>query len=280
MAERMNNLTGKEWLQNSFTIWRDIRKNKDEKKLKHPAMFPVQLCEKLIEIYTKNDGEIILDPFMGVGSTVLAASNLNRKGIGIDLNDEFYSIVEKRLDAYQTKLECCSEYKPELYLGDSKDVLKTIPDNSIDLCINSPPYWDILNQKRSADKKNTINYSDSIIDIGNIDNYHDFLSELKTIYSEVFRVLKPNKRCCVVVMDIRKRDKFFPLHIDITRVMEEIGFELEEFVIWDRQHEYNNMKTLGYPWVFRFNKVHEYICIYWKRDENKPKYYKAPKKKV
>ena len=47
------------------------------------------------------------------------------------------------------------------------------------------------------------------------------------------------------------------------------GFELEEFVIWDRQHEYNNMKTLGYPWVFRFNKVHEFICIYWKRDTKK-----------
>ena len=44
-----------------------------------------------------------------------------------------------------------------------------------------------------------------------------------------------------------------------------IGFEIEEFAIWDRQHEYNNMRTLGYPWVFRFNKVHEYICIYWKR---------------
>ena len=61
------------------------------------------------------------------------------------------------------------------------------------------------------------------------------------------------------------KDKFFPLHEDQSRIMREIGFELEEYVIWDRQPEYNNMKTLGYPWVFRFNKVHEYICIYWKR---------------
>ena len=60
--------------------------------------------------------------------------------------------------------------------------------------------------------------------------------------------------------------------------MEEIGFELEEFLIWDRQHEYNNMKTLGYPYVMRFNKVHEFICIFWKRDPNKPRYYKPPKK--
>ena len=80
-------------------------------------------------------------------------------------------------------------------------------------------------------------------------------------------MLKINKRCCVVVMDIRKKDKFYPLHIDITNIMRSVGFELEEFVIWDRQHEYNNMKTLGYPYVFRFNKVHEFICIYWKREK-------------
>ena len=55
MAEKMNNLTGKEWLQNSFSIWRDIRKSKEERALKHPAMFPEQLAGKLIEIYTKID---------------------------------------------------------------------------------------------------------------------------------------------------------------------------------------------------------------------------------
>ena len=74
-AEKMNNLSGKEWLQNSFTIWRDIRKTPEEAKLKHPAMFPQMLVERLIDIYTKNPGEIILDPFTGSGSSVLAAMN-------------------------------------------------------------------------------------------------------------------------------------------------------------------------------------------------------------
>ena len=269
MAKRMNNLTGKEWLQNSFTIWRDIKKTNEEVKLKHPAMFPIQLCEKLIKIYTKDYGEVILDPFMGVGSTIIAAKNLNRKGIGIDLSEDFFKIVNERLNDSQTKLNEDSAYKHELYLGDSIEMLKNLPDNSVDLSINSPPYWDILNQKRSADKKITVNYSDSNVDLGNIGDYNEFLSELKKVYSEVFRVLKPDKRCCVVVMDVRKKDKFYPLHLDITKIMQEIGFELEDFVVWDRQHEYNNMRTLGFPWVFRFNKVHEFICIYWKRDPDK-----------
>ncbi|MBU2576766.1 MAG: site-specific DNA-methyltransferase [Nanoarchaeota archaeon] len=262
MAEKMNDFNGKEWLQNSFSIWRDIKKSKEERALKHPAMFPITLAEKLIKIYTKDeDNAIVLDPFVGVGSTLIAAQNLGRKGIGVDLNKEFCKISKER-----TKTG--SEVK--IYNKNSKYLTKFI-DEGIDLCINSPPYWDILNQRRTADKKDSINYSDSKDDIGNIEDYQDFLSELKEVYSGVYELLKPNKRCCVIVMDIRKKDKFFPLHIDITKIMEEIGFELEEFIIWDRQHEYNNMKTLGYPWVFRVNKVHEFICVFWKRDKEKKK---------
>ncbi len=263
----MNRLSGKEWLQNSFSIWKDIRKNKEELKLKHPAMFPISLAEKLIKIYTKDPGEVILDPFMGVGSTIIAAKNLNRKGIGIELEKSFFDMAKERLS--QTKLLDTSGFEPELYLDDARNLLRHIKPESVDLCVNSPPYWDILNQKRTADYKEITNYSDSKEDIGNISDYNEFLQELKKIYSEVYKVLKPDKRCCVVVMDIRKKDKFYPLHIDLTNIMKEIGFELEEFVIWDRQHEYNNMKTLGYPYVFRFNKVHEFICIFWKRDKSK-----------
>ncbi len=268
MAEKMNNLSGKEWLQNSFTIWREIRKTKEEAQLKHPAMFPSALAEKLIKIYTKNDGEVILDPFAGIGSTLIAAKKLNRKGVGIELNPDFVNITKERLS--QTMLDKDGFiYKPEIFCGDSRKIAEFVKDNSVDLCINSPPYWDILNQKRTVDNRKINNYSDSDKDLGNIKDYEKFLKMLKEIYSGVYNVLKSNKRCCVVVMDIRKKDKFYPFHIDITKIMEEIGFELEEFVIWDRQHEYNNMKTLGYPYVFRFNKVHEFIIVFWKRDKVK-----------
>jgi hypothetical protein len=60
--------------------------------------------------------------------------------------------------------------------------------------------------------------------------------------------------------------------------MKEIGFELDEYVIWDRQRDYNNMKTLGYPYVYRFNRVHEFICIYQKKKAEPVK--KAVKKKA
>ncbi len=269
MAEKMNNLNGKEWLQNSFSIWRDISKNSEERKLKHPAMFPQQLAEKLIQIYTKDPGEVILDPFLGIGSTLKAACALGKKGVGIDLNKDYCGIAKDRIKDQQAELfdtnKKLKKFKPEIYCDDSRNLTKYLKPNSVDLVVTSPPYWDILNMKRSADMKDKRNYSDSNDDIGNIHDYEAFLQDLKSVYQKVYEVLKPNKRCCCVVMDIRKKDKFYPLHEDQTRIMREIGFELEEYVIWDRQKEYNNMKTLGYPWVFRFNKVHEFICIYWKR---------------
>ena len=267
MAEKMNNLTGKEWLQESFTIWRNIQKTVEEKRLKHPAMYPIQLATKLINIYTKEIGDKILDPFAGVGSTLLAARSLGKKSFGFDISKEYCDKIKARINSIQSEFEYEKKtiFEPVIYKSDSRRLSEKIDPNSIDLCVTSPPYWDILNQRRTADNKDIRNYGNDKKDLGNIKDYGEFLKELKEVFAEVYKVLKPNKRCCVVVMDIRKKDKFYPLHIDLTKVMSEIGFELEELVIWDRQHEYNNMKTLGYPWVFRFNKVHEFICVYWKR---------------
>lgn len=265
MADKMNNLTGKEWLQNSFSIWREIRKSKEEISLKHPALFPVQLVEKFISIYTKDDGEKILDPFLGVGSTLIASVRQGKSGVGCELNQEFAKIAENRVKSSQEELFIENNFVQEILLGDNRITLKEIKRETIDFSISSPPYWDILNQKRTADNKNIVNYSNSDEDLGNINDYSKFVNSLKDVYSEVFRVLKFNKRCVINVMDLRKKDVFYPLHIDVVRMMEEIGFELEDIIIWDRQHEYNNMKTLGYPWVFRVNKVHEYCLIFWKR---------------
>jgi DNA modification methylase len=265
MAERMNNLTGKEWLQNSFTIWRDIVKTPEERATKHPALFPQELVEKLIRLYLKDPGSVVLDPFMGIGSTLLAAMNQGMHGVGVDLSKEFCNIAKSRIKTFQPTLSSADDYfKPTVFNRDSRKISKFIAPESVDLVVTSPPYWDILNQKRTADGKVIRNYSDDTSDLGNISDYGIFLDDLKTVFGEIYDVMKPNTRCISVVMDIRKKDRFYPLHEDQSRIMREIGFQLDEYVIWDRQRDYNNMKTLGYPYVYRFNRVHEYICIYYK----------------
>lgn len=253
--KRCNDLTGKEWLQNSFSIWRNFNKTPEEKELKHPASYPVSLCEKLISTFSRNEG-VVLDPFSGIGSTLVAAKNLNRSAIGIDLSTEFCELARHRIG---------DDCNISIINGDSLEELKKMPSNTVNLCLTSPPYWDILNMKRSADGKEIQNYSDNPNDLGNISDYKIFLNSLTSIFKCVYDVLISGSYCLINVMDIRKKNIFYSLHSDIAMEMQKIGFIYDDIIIWDRQHEYNNMRPLGYPYKFRINKVHEYILIFIKK---------------
>ena len=263
MAERINKLNGKEWLQHSFSIWKDIQKNKEEWTLKHPAMFPIMLADRLINIFTNSKDQVILDPFMGSGTTLIAAQNKELKGIGFEINKEYISMAKNRLDnVYKTMFINNSDY--EIKNASATDLNKYLSPNSVDLTITSPPYWDILNRKRSADRKTVRNYSNSNIDFGNINDYDQFLSALQNVFRKVYDATKARRYCIVIVMDIRKKSVFYPFHSDLAKKMNEINFTLKDIIIWDRQKEYNNMRPLGYPYSFVVNKVHEYILIFQK----------------
>ena len=249
--KRFNNLTGKEWLQNSFSIWRDLRKTKEERELHHPASFPVALAEKLLLSFSKKDYNVI-DPFVGIGTTLVAAEKTDRKGVGIELSEEFCAITNSRLIGQNQRV----------INGDSFAVLKQLEPHSFDLCLTSPPYWDILNQIRSADGKTIKNYSDEKADLGNISDYKCFIHTLGDLFTDISRVLKPGGYCLINVMDIRKKHIFYPLHMDLSIELIERGFKFDDLIIWDRQSDYNNMRPLGYPYKFRINKVHEYILIF------------------
>lgn len=253
-SKKCNDLTGKEWLQNSFSIWRELSKTKEEKALKHPASYPISLCEKLIRTFAKKDAKV-LDPFNGIGSTTVAAKNLDCEALGIDLSEEFCQIAQERIGESE---------KVTIINGDSFEVLRGLPENHFDICVTSPPYWDILNMKRSADQKDSVSYSDKENDVGNIPDYDNFINTLSDLFALVNRTLKKGGYCIVNVMDIRKKSKFYPLHSDLATALQKIGFVYDDLIIWDRQSDYNNMRPLGYPYKFRINKVHEYLLIFVK----------------
>jgi DNA modification methylase len=260
-SHRYNELTGREWLQYSFSIWRDIRKTDEERSMKHPAMFPSALAEKVIKTYTR-ENDVVLDPFAGIGTTLIAACDQNRKAVGMDLSEEFVKSARQRLRGLNGALV---DREIKIINADARQLKEYVNDRTIDLCVTSPPYWDVLNMRRTADGKRTKNYGNDKTDLGNINDYEQFLSELMQVFSAVYDVLKTGGHCVIVVMDLRKKDKFYPLHSDLAGKMEGAGFTFEDIIIWDRQHEYNNMKPLGWPSVFRVNKVHEYVLIFRKR---------------
>jgi DNA modification methylase len=259
---RANVLDGKTWTRYSISIWSDLRKTAEETALRHPAMFPNALAARLIESFTGAQDAVILDPFAGVGSTVLAAKRLGKKGIGIELSSKFAEIARRRCS--QVTLLDATDGSGVIFRADAQDVLDYVDGESVDLVVTSPPYWDILNEKRSADYKAIRNYGNYRGDLGAIDDYREFLAQLQKVFGRILQTLKPGAYCCVIVMDLRKKDKFYPFHSDLATLMQDIGFLYDDLVIWDRRHEYNNMRPLGYPSVFRINKAHEYILIFQK----------------
>ncbi len=260
--KRANSLDGKRWIQNSISIWSDIKKDSEERKLNHPALFPWSLAAKLIETFSSHEQDRVLDPFVGAGSTLIACQNLGRSGVGIDINKEYIKLAKNRLknsDTYKNKI---SEQK--LIHGTAEAVLAQMESESIDLVFTSPPYWNILTQKRTADMKKTRDYSKPDGNLGHIDCYEEYIFSIQDIFSDIYRIMKNKSYCVINVMDIRKKSQFFPLHIDVSSALQEIGFILDDIIIWDRRTEYNNLRPLGYPYVFRINKVHEFLLIFKK----------------
>ena len=257
---RANSLGGSAWTRNSISIWSDIRRTPEETALKHPAMFPQALPARLIECLIPPGPATVLDPFAGVGSTPLAAYLSGRHGIGIELSPEFAGIAESRLRSLIPE-EVAPGGSFRIVLGDASRLENVVPQGSVDLCITSPPYWDILTRKRSADGKETRHYGDEEADLGRIESYEEFLNSLGDVFQQVFCSLRPGGYCCVVVMDIRKGSRFYPFHSDVAARLEACGLVYDDLVIWDRRQEYNNLRPLGYPFVFRVNKVHEFIII-------------------
>ncbi len=256
-------LDGKTWLNYSISVWNDIRKSKEEAAIKHPAMFPSQLPGRLIEIYT-NEGDIVLDPFAGTGSTLVAAREHGRIGIGLDISDQFINIANSRLNR-QTLLE--GNYSNRIIKDSAIHLHKYVQPQSVQLTVTSPPYWDILKQKRSADYKEIRHYGDLEGDLGSISDYNEFLKALQEIFSKVYAATQQGGFCIIIVMDIRKKNQFFPFHMDLASKLNEINFTLDDIIIWDRRQEYNNLRPLGYPHVFRVNKIHEYILIFRKGEK-------------
>lgn len=253
-------LDGRTWLRYSISVWDDLAKSTAERSYKHPAMFPSALTDRLIEIFCPPRG-VVLDPFMGSGSTVYSAFTAGHPSVGFELSPQYMRLAERRL-AEATGDP--ADY-PRLIRADSRELGRHLEPESVHFCVTSPPYWDILQQRRSADGKDIRHYGDHDRDLGRIADYRAFLREVGVVFEQVYRVLAPGAYCVVVVMDLRKRSNFFPYHMDITQLLTGTGFVLDDIIIWDRRQEYNNLRPLGYPYVFRVNKVHEFVLIFQKR---------------
>lgn len=189
------------------------------------------------------EGDTILDPFIGGGTTAVEAKLTHRNFIGFDINPAAVDLSRKKCDfVFNTNASSVIE------VADARNL--PLDDNSVDLICAHPPYADI------------IHYSEDIKGDLSLLPAKKFLFEMGKVADESLRVLKKDKFCAVLMGDMRKHGMVQPLAFETMRVFELAGFKTKEIII----KEQHNCKATGY-WKtnsIKFNFLllaHEYLFI-------------------
>lgn len=261
----LNDLDGRSWLLLTKSFWLSEPCPEDKAAYKHPAPFLVRDIEKLISLFTKK-GMTVLDPFVGSGTTLIAAGNLQRKGVGIDLSEEYHQLYLDRIAEKTNQTEC-------VYLvGDSSDLLDEIGE--VDYIVTSPPYHNILrNNTKGIRNNNGKNfrmsardgvgyYSDKTNDLGNFDKYEDFLLAFKVIMTKAFSRLKDKKYASVIISDFTVDKKEVCVQADIVNLMQEVGFHFVGTTIL--MQTVKPLYPFGYPYAYKINHHHQNIISFRK----------------
>lgn len=172
-----NGLTAKEWTMLSKNVWNDVSSTRSRKHIEHGATYPEKLVNRLIKMYTK-EKDLVLDPFLGTGTTFEACINTNRNGIGIELNERFFPHIQEIIDSNNSKESIALRAVND----DCRNILDHVPPKSVQLMVTSPPYANFI-QKSVMDREkthktslithennSTVNpYSEKKEDFGNLD---------------------------------------------------------------------------------------------------------------
>lgn len=263
---KLNDLTGKEWLKLTKSFWMSQKTADDKFAFNHPAPFLISDIEKLISMFTKSN-MTVLDPFSGVGTSLVAARNLNRKAVGVELNQEYCRLAEERM----TQLGHFDGYS--VIQGDSNVVLDQL-DAGFDYCVTSPPYHNILQNKsqgirtekdnyRTGPRIGTDYYSDLEVDLGNQKTYEDFLNLFFSIMGKVFLKLRDKAYVSIVISDFTVAKKEVNVQGDIVRGMQDLGFEFVGTIALLQDNK--PLYPFGYPYAYKINHHHQNIINFRKQ---------------
>lgn len=257
---KLNELSGKEWIK--FTkSWFIHNPPPRDNKILHPASFPESLVGEFIRFFTKR-GQWVLDPFLGTGSTLVAAQENLRNGVGIEIYPQYAELARKRLS--QERL--FSEVKELVVVGDSRRIGEIFRENNLplmDFCITSPPYWNQLKrnyirQKERGERGLDTTYGARNEDIGNIDDYKEFLSQQRSIFDAVYEVVREYGYLVIITNNIFFEGRVWPLAFD-TAVSLSHKWTMKDEKIWCQDDK--TLLPLGIYNAWVGNRVHQYCLI-------------------
>ena len=192
----------------------------------YPGNWSPYIPRNLLLKYTEV-GDVVLDPMMGSGTSIVESRLLCRNAIGMDINYNAVMVAFDRLNFHYDG--CKTPTEIHLYHGDARD-LNMISSNSIDFILTHPPYGKII----SYSKKGEVTGDLSTLP------YRDYIEAMGKVAEEFFRVLKPGKYCALLIGDTRKNKHYVPIAYDILQVFLEGGFILKENII---KIQWNTTKT-------------------------------------
>lgn len=245
----MKNNEPKDFNKEYTTIWSfPVRGNWATHNPSYRGNFAPQIARNIIETYSEK-GDLILDSMVGAGTTLIEAKLLHRNAIGIDINPNAIELTNKALEFnYKTKS------KQETLIGDTRD-LSQFSDNHFDLILTHPPYLNIVKYSKGEIKE----------DLSNIGSVTKFTDEIEQVAKELFRVLKPNHYCAILIGDTRKGQHYVPLSYYVLDRFLKVGFVLKEEII---KAQHNCVYSKRWEWKAKQYKfyliMHEHLFVFRK----------------
>lgn len=249
-------LSPKEWIKAQLGVWRFSYEKRDirDKRI-HPATFPIALAKRVIELFT-HKGELVLDPFVGTGTTLLAAQDLERNAIGFDLQQKYIDIATQRL-AQSDRHPLFRQTSQVAICDDARNIWRYLTPGTVKLIFTSPPYANLLNRprlnksRRTHDRKNhqylkVEQYSQDSRDLGLLP-LEPYAKEMAHIFESLLPLLRPDGHCVIDVPDMWWEDQRITIHIALIEALRKVGYELRNIIIWDRTNIVNRIGIFGWP---------------------------------
>jgi len=270
-TNKLNDLDARTWLkfQKSRFVHNPPPRRKDV--LRHPAKFPETLAQEFIEFFT-HAGQVVLDPMVGTGSTLVAALRCGRHSYGIELNPGYAGIAQQVVDAERAGLALSAALTVRVIQGDAGELPRYVAEYAIppiDYVLTSPPYWDMLRARGAQTQKQRrqspgldVFYSDDPRDLGNLAAYEQFLERLAAIYTGLKPCLAPRAYLTIIVKNVKKGGRMYPLAWDLAARLGKV-YTLKDERIWCQDDIRLAPYGLNSAWVS--NTFHHY-CLQFRNE--------------
>jgi DNA modification methylase len=262
-------MTAKEWLKCQLGVWqfgyegRDIRDKKT-----HPATFPIALARKVIDLLTHR-GELVIDPFVGSGTTLIAAQDLERNAVGFDLKKDYIDLSIERLE----NSNLFNQSQQIVICEDARNIAQYLPEETVGLIFTSPPYANLLNRKRKNKSRRNRNndqlgqieqYSQDDRDLGTMP-LEKYTLAIGDVFERLLPLLRLKAHCVINVPDMWWENKRITIHISLVEELRRRGYELRNIIIWDRTNIVNQIGIFGWPNNYiTMGVTFEYLLDFWR----------------